>query len=905
MRKVTFALMRRNLRMLVLAGIAIVVGTAFVSATFLFGGSLGDMMAQSVSAPYASATHVISATQRNDGTHVPTLQTAQKIASTAGVSGVRASGWWRAAVSAGGRSAVTLAEPMAMSAQGSSTQGARQMMPLRLVQGTWPKEGQIVLTEASARTLRAKVGQSVRVTVAPYSDDGSATGLGSNARSATRTVSGIVSDPKGVYAYTNGASVLPVSAFPTPSKGGSDIESIYMRITGDGAAVSTAVSSIKTQLPKGWKMQTRQSAVHQQILQQSGGQDAVQVFLMIFGILALLVAALVISNTFQVIVAHRRRILALLRAVGATKRQLYGSVVQEAGLLGLVSSAIGVGFACLIMWILTLLPQGTIHLMNGVAMRFVPNAQAFWVPVVFGVVVTVLASLSAARAATMVTPLEALRPMEQTPTRRAGAVRAVFSVLLLVAGAALTVWSYSVMTGKDLKSDTFTTFLLVGILACALLFVGLTVSAVWWMPVLMRGACWLVGKIGPASKIAGANIQRNPRRVAATGTALLIGVTLVTTIATGAASMNATAEQKLDAHYSVDVALVSTQGLTDKDIATVRRVKGIRSVERVGRLSAVVERTDSAGKDAGTQAVPVFVLSNAQRSRVLRGADLTAPKGTAVVTKSSSVALAGLKSGASIGLRLGTPADTSATGAHSDLAQGPAVEGAGKAGNLRTVNVTTRVARFTIPGSTGQAILLSPEDLPQELRESVRTARSSVVWARVDSSADGMKVLNNLQDALSDVDQVQILGPIAERQEFEQEINQILLVLIALLAVSVLIALIGVANTLSLSVIERTRESATLRAIGMTKGQLRRSLAVESLILSVTSTIAGLAVGAFFGWFGSVIVLKGVFGGLVFSFNWGIAGVILLISVITALISSVAPARRAVRTSPVEVLSEA
>ncbi len=128
--------------------------------------------------------------------------------------------------------------------------------------------------------------------------------------------------------------------------------------------------------------------------------------------------------------------------------------------------------------------------------------------------------------------------------------------------------------------------------------------------------------------------------------------------------------------------------------------------------------------------------------------------------------------------------------------------------------------------------------------------------------------------------------------------------LITLLAVSVLIVLIGVANGFSLSVIERTRESATLRAIGMTKGQLRRSLAVESLILSVTSTIAGLAVGAFFGWFGSVIVLKGVFGGLVFSFNWGIsAGAILLISVVTALISSVAPALPGGEDLPVEVLS--
>jgi putative ABC transport system permease protein len=911
MRKVTFALMRRNLRMLVLAGIAIVVGTAFVSATFLFGNSLGDMFAQSVSAPYASATHVIASSADRSGNEdavaaSPTLETAQAIASTDGVQAVRVNGWWRATISHKGRAATSLAEPMSLSSQGSSSKAAGQMMPLHLVSGTWPKEGQIALTEASARTLKAKVGQDVRVRVAGYSDDGSASA--SNAKTATRTVSGIVSDPRGVYAYTNGASVLPVSAFPAASKatkGSNDIESIYVRLD---AGNTSAESSVRSLLPKGWKLSTRQAAVHKQILSQSGNQDVVQVFLMIFGILALLVAALVISNTFQVIIAHRRRTLALLRAVGATKKQLYGSVVQEASVLGLVSSAIGVGLACLLMWVLTLLPEGTIHLMNGVRMRFIASAPVFVVPIVFGVVITILASLSAARQATMVTPLEALRPMEQAPTRKAGVARAVFSVLLLVGGALLAVWSYKEMTAPSISSDKFQSFLLMGIAACALLFVGLTVSAVWWMPVVMRGACWIAGKVGPASKIAGANIQRNPRRVAATGTALLIGVTLVTTIATGAASMNATAEQKLDAHFSVDVAVIAPNGLKDKDLSAMRRVKGIQHAERVGQFSAIVDRDDSGKKDALVQAVTVYALTNAQREKVLRGAGLTAPKGTAIVARSNSVAIHGLKNSQTIGLRVGSTAATTATGAYSDNAIGSSAETApsGVSG-LQSVTEKVKIARFSIPGVPDSAIIISPSDLPENLRRAATASGStfSVIWARVDPSADGMKVMNELQDALAGAGQTQILGPIAERQEFEQQINQIMLVLVALLAVSVLIALIGVANTLSLSVIERTRESATLRAIGMTKSQLRRSLAVEALILSVTSSVVGLLVGAFFGWFGSMIVLKGAFGGMVFRFDWRMAGIILLISVITALISSVAPANRAVKTSPVEVLSEA
>ena len=138
-------------------------------------------------------------------------------------------------------------------------------------------------------------------------------------------------------------------------------------------------------------------------------------------------------------------------------------------------------------------------------------------------------------------------------------------------------------------------------------------------------------------------------------------------------------------------------------------------------------------------------------------------------------------------------------------------------------------------------------------------------------------------------------GPIAERTVWANMIDSMMMLLVGLIAVAVLIALVGVANTLSLSVIERTRESATLRAIGMTRGQLRRSLAVEALLISLVSGISGVLLGTLFGWLGAYVVFS----------MYGINGIVLAVAAVAALLASVFPARRAVSTPPVEALAEA
>ncbi|EKC61303.1 membrane protein containing DUF214, permase predicted, partial [human gut metagenome] len=161
----------------------------------------------------------------------------------------------------------------------------------------------------------------------------------------------------------------------------------------------------------------------------------VTTFLMCFGVLAMFVAALVIANTFQVLVAQRRRTLALLRTIGAKKGQLYGSVLFEAAVLGFVASVLGVMLGSLLMWgmcVSDIMQEG---------MRFNFSWQAAVIPILFGIVVTVLASLGSARSATAVTPLEALRPIELTDNRRSSLTRAIIGILMVVVGIAMVVFS--------------------------------------------------------------------------------------------------------------------------------------------------------------------------------------------------------------------------------------------------------------------------------------------------------------------------------------------------------------------------------------------------------------------------------------------------------------------------------
>lgn len=909
---ITVKLMKKSARMLIPAGIAILIGTAFIAATFLFGNAMNDSLARQTTAQLGGANYVISVDsseglneqERND-IYTRTVNDFQldRIRATEGVKDVRVESSSSVTVANGDKHASSYA---------ITTAAQRDLLPVSIIQGDQPVDGnEIALTKSVADQLGVKVGDSVTVN-SRTAQAVASTGYGSAGNDTaadsgmTVRVVGITEDPNGAYAYYGGASVLSDNVITAMNGiddfGKLNVYLVYLDIDdADQPSADATVKQIDKLLPKHFTVQSRAAMEEESIKSVSKGDTSITtIFLLSFGILAMLVAALVIANTFQVLVAQRRRTLALLRTIGANKGQLYVSVLFEAGLLGLIASMLGVGLG---IGLMAALCQSGLMKATGMTMRLVLSWPAFVVPIAFGVVMTVIASLGSARSATTVTPLEALRPIELTDTRRAGKIRAILAGLLVLVGiglAAFSAWQMNEkIAGHDSLADKqYPMVLLAAIAGCALIFLGLVLSAAFWLPVLMRGVGALVSLAGPSAKVAHANIQKNPRRVAATGAALLIGVTLVSTIATGAASAKQTMNEALTTRYSVDM-IAAGADMTSKQADEVAKIKGIK--DSIYAPTRMMSMKDANGKDLNVLIVGVDGVDalrkvvRADLSGVtISGDSVLMPKYSAATGKDiplgKSVTFTSDVSGSQTGTADAAASDTENDGGQSD--------------GVQTLTLAPQKVDYRRISANYAAVAFV--DAGHFTNGDVK-ANGHIMLMRIDAESAGTTlndIFTNVQNAFSASADIDVSGPVAERTQWETMINGMMALLVGLIAVAVLIALVGVANTLSLSVIERTRESATLRAIGMTRGQLRRSLAVEALLLSLVSGVVGVALGTLFGWLGSYMVFS-LYGDTVFPFEWTTNGAVLGVAALAALLASVAPARRAVKTPPVEALAEA
>ena len=466
---ITIKMMKKNMKMLIPAGIAIMIGTAFIACTFLFGNTLNDTLRTQLTAQYAQANYIIQSTSKmsGSGSIPPTIGevNTKQITSTDGVKSTYIQQSIPVNASTGDNSATLLA---------INASSDDRLLPVTMVKGRQPTgDKQIALPAKLADQLSVNIGD--KVTLAANYGSGM---RGSN--SVELTVSGFTEDAKGAFGAYGGAAVISMQTLANLEGADSESDLMFtgMTLDIDEPKADTAVASIKKELPNGYSIETRQKAGDEALkaLSQSG-TNAVTVFLMCFGILAMLVAALVIANTFQVLVAQRRRTLALLRTIGAQKGQLYRSVIGEAGILGVIASVLGIAFGSAIMAIVV-----HSHALKSLGMTggLVFTWQVFVIPLAFGVVMTVLASIGSARSATRVTPLEALRPIDISDNKRAGIARGVIGFLLIVLGAVLTVSAVmtlrSSMSSSNL-SDDYPTMLLSAIAGCALIFIGLVVTA--------------------------------------------------------------------------------------------------------------------------------------------------------------------------------------------------------------------------------------------------------------------------------------------------------------------------------------------------------------------------------------------------------------------------------------------
>ena len=569
--------------------------------------------------------------------------------------------------------------------------------------------------------------------------------------------------------------------------------------------------------------------------------------LLVFATVAVLVAGLVIANTFAVLLAQRTRELALLRALGATGAQVRRSVLGEALLTGLVASALGTGAGIGLAAAVAALSGGAEATIPLVGLSVPPWAVGAGLLV--GTLVTLLAAAVPARVATRTSPLAAARPMDAAPLRsRPGAARVVLGLTLLLPGLGL-LW-----IGADRAQ------VLVAVGGGVLAFLGVVLLAQLVIPVLVAGAGRLASRIGgiPAQLAAG-NASRAPRRTAATALALLVGVTLTAAMVVGAATTRESSTAAIAAAYPIDV--VVTQG---SDPLPRSLAGELDAVTGVG-ASAPVSVAELVGPDG--QPVQVFGVEPGAGGRAVRSeASFRLPEpGRAVLPPWLATAY-GVASGDAVSFTTG----------------GRALD-----------------AVVTI-GDDDQSEVLVTAD---QLTATAPDAAPAAVWLRVADDADASATVERITQASGTAAPGSaVTGMLAQRAQLDGLLNGLLLVVTGLLAIAVLIALIGVGNTLALSVVERRQENGLLRALGLTRGQLRLVLAWEAALISGVAGVLGVAMGIGYGLTGVNSVLGGV-GDVVPVIPWLQLVAIVVVATGAGLLASVLPARRAARTSPVAAIA--
>ena len=575
----------------------------------------------------------------------------------------------------------------------------------------------------------------------------------------------------------------------------------------------------------------------------------INTFLLVFAMIALFVGVFIILNTFSMLVARRTKELALLRAIGASRAQITWSVLGEAFLLGLFGGAMGVlsgiavaaGLRALLVNVIGVdLPSGPL---------VIEPRTIIW-GLLLGVIVTLVAAWFPARRASRVPPVAAMRDDVALPPRGLQ-VRAVVGTVLAVAGVALMLWALA-NPGADGRLQ------LAGLAAAAIL-IGVIVLAPVFSRVMVSVVGYPVGKLGSVGQLAVRNAQRDRRRTAATASAILIGLTLVTTIGVLGASLTKSINSIIDDVISADV-LITPSGFTpfSPDVAeAAREVPGVATVSQVRQAPALVD-----GARTFVTAVDPATISQAIRLEV----DPTTLTAGGIVTDTETAAAAGLAVGETVEVNWGS------------------------------AKQTLRVDGTYEPKSTFSGYVVALDTL----REAGLPEADTAVYVILDQGANHANVMAGLDEVSTQFPTITIQDQTELKESISSQISQVLNLIYALLALSVFIAIIGVINTLALSVIERTREIGMLRAVGTTRKQVRAMIRWESMVICVFGAVTGVLLGLGLG-----IAAQRLFAedGIT---RLGVpAGVIVTVLVGTAIVGVLAalwPARRAARLDVLDAI---
>ncbi|MDV6294933.1 FtsX-like permease family protein [Rhodococcus aetherivorans] len=820
MRRLALAQARAHAGRYLSSVLAVLVAVAYVVTTLVLGDTVRAGVTDSLAAQYRGTEAVVTAPESPPAPVERPQELAARVAAVPGVSAV--------AVDLTASVRYTGPEGVPSYADVTSVGGDEALRWQRLADGRWPAADSEI---AVGSTTGVPLGTVLTVTDAEGGEP------------ATVTVVGQV-DLAGTPQAAD-AAVFGTGAQVDRWAGGAP--GWELRLAGDGTVTAAdLVDRVSEALP-GWTVRTGAERSAAVAARYFGDADLLRNVLLAFGAIAVVVSALVIANTFAVVLAARTRELALMRCVGVTAAQVRRSVLLESLLVGAVASVAGVlagiGLAAAVVaaaraWDAPL-PIGSLAV----------GPLTVLVGLLVGILVTVLAATGPGRAATRVAPLAALHPMESTPEpARSSWLRRIVATVGLVAGAVL-------LTAGVLGVNV--------LVACAgglLAFVGFLAATRRIVPAVVQGAGRALARIGgPVGELAAGNAGRNPRRTAATATALILGVTLTATIVVGVATVKASAPAAIDGQFPVDVTVTAAgdEGLP----------AGLG--ERLHTIDGVAETADLQAVTLAVGGVDLRVLGvdRVDVGRTLR-TDITLPGPGEIALSPDERAGRGVSAGSRLDV-------------------------AGERGR-RTLTV--------VDGTEGAPALVDDADLPA----LTGATRTEAVWLRLADIDDDAAIAAAQRAVTSAAAEAapgsEVGGAVAMRRTIEQVLDTMLLVVGGLLSVAVLIALIGVGNTMALSVLERRRETGLLRAVGLGRGGIRSLLVQEALLVAGVASGLGVALGLILGVAGTASVF-GVDKLVLPSVPWLQLLGIVVAGGVAGVVAALLPARRAAAVSPVEALS--
>jgi putative ABC transport system permease protein len=667
---------------------------------------------------------------------------------------------------------------------GVSFEPNAQLSSLHLRQGKAPTTPhQVVVDAGTADKYHFAVGDQVRILLAGPPQ--------------TFTVSGIAQ-----FGTANNLAGATIAAFDLPTA-----QQLFNRVglydaidvlAAPGVDQNQLQPAIARVLPPGVEVVTGQTVANEQSGSINQALSFFSTALLVFAFISLFVGGFTIFNTFSIIVGQRTRELALLRILGASRRQVFRSVLGEAAIVGLVASLVGLGLG-----VLAALGLKALLDAFGLTIPYGPlvfQAHTVVAALVVGIGVTVVSAISPARRAVRIAPIAAIAETQSTEDR-SSTQRIVIGSALAVLGVVLLAFG---LTKPAIQ--------LVGVGA-----VGIFLGAGMLAPLVARPVASALGRplarvLGISGRLGRENSMRSPRRTAQTSAALMVGLALVSTIAVFGASLSKSATASVDDAVSADYIVTNNAtgaaGFSQSVAAAAGRVPGVTAVSSVysGQFELRGSVTNLAGVSPNRLSETVILrMDSGKGAPALAAGDLLVDT-------------------------------TTATAKHLTVGTVVPVKFA------RTGDGTLRIGGIFKPNAllgsylVGDQVFLSHFDQP--LPEAV-LIRSSQGASPAGEAA--------IKAGLSGYPNVQVQTQAEFKKTQQAQVNQLLGLVYVLLALAVLVALIGIVNTLMLSVFERTHEIGLLRAVGMRRRQVRSMIRSEAVILSVFGALIGVAIGTVLG----------------------------------------------------------